>query len=40
MVVYLSDLVNSVRRAFASKWRGPGFKSWPGTVHSSVTIIK
>ncbi len=33
----LSGLVSSVRRALASNLRGPGFKSWPGTV--CVTII-
>ncbi len=27
-----SGHIRSVRRAFASKLRGPGFKSWPGTV--------
>ncbi len=34
-----SGLVSSVRRAFASKLRGPGFKSRPGTVGGPVTII-
>ncbi len=34
-----SGLVSSVRRALASKLRGPGFKSQPGTVGSPVTII-
>ncbi len=28
----VSGLVSSVRRALASKLRGPGFKSQPGTV--------
>ncbi len=32
-------LVSSVSRALASKLRGPGFKSWPGTVGVPVTII-
>ncbi len=32
-------LVSSVRRALASKLRGPGFKSRPGTVGSPATII-
>ncbi len=35
----LCGLVSSVRRALASKLRGPGFKSWPGTVGGQVTII-
>ncbi len=30
---------SSVRRAFASKLRGPGFKSWLGIVGGLVTII-
>ncbi len=34
----LSGLFSSVRRALASKLRGPGFKSLPGTVGGSVTI--
>ncbi len=38
-VVLLSGLVSSVRTAFASKLRGPGLKSWPGTVGGPVTII-
>ncbi len=37
--VYKSGLVSSVRRALASKLRGPGFKSQPGTVGGPVTII-
>ncbi len=32
-------LVSSVRRALASKLRGPGFNSRPGTVGGPVTII-
>ncbi len=32
-------LVSSVRRAISFKLRGPGFKSQPGTVGGSVTII-
>ncbi len=32
-------LVSSVGRALASKLRGPGLKSWPGTVGGRVTII-
>ncbi len=32
-------LFSSVRRALASKLRGPGFKSQPGTVGGPVTII-
>ncbi len=35
----LSGLVGSFRRALASKLRGPGFKSRPGTVGGPVTII-
>ncbi len=31
--------VSSVRRALASKRRGPGFKSRPGTVGGPFTII-
>ncbi len=31
-------LVSSVRRALASKLRGPGFKSRPGIVGGPVTI--
>ncbi len=34
----LFGLISSVRRAFASKLRGPGFKSWPSTVGGPVTI--
>ncbi len=34
-----SGLVSSVRRALASKLRGHGFKSWPGTVGGPVIII-
>ncbi len=34
-----SGLVSSVRRSLASKLRGPGFKSQPGTVGAPVTII-
>ncbi len=34
-----SDLIISVKRAFASKLRDPGFKSRPGTVGGPVTII-
>ncbi len=33
---FSSGLVSSVWRALSSKVRGPGFKSWPGTVDSSV----
>ncbi len=36
---HISDLVSSVRRALASKLRGLGFKSRPGTVGGPVTII-
>ncbi len=36
---HISGLVSSVKRALASKLRGPGFKSWPGTVGGPVTII-
>ncbi len=36
---YSSGFVSSVRRALASKLRGPGFKSRPGTVGGPVTII-
>ncbi len=32
-------LFSSVRRALASKLKGPGFKSRPGTVGCPVTII-
>ncbi len=35
----MSGLVSSVRRALASKLRGLGFKSQPGTVGGPVTII-
>ncbi len=35
----LSGLVSSVGRALASKLRGPGFKSRPGTAVGPVTII-
>ncbi len=35
----LSGLVSSVRRALASKLRGPGFKSRSGTTGGPVTII-
>ncbi len=35
----LSGLISSVRRALASKLRGPGFKSQPGTVGGPATII-
>ncbi len=35
----LSGLATSVRGALASKLRGPGFKSGPGTVSGLVTII-
>ncbi len=38
-IFYLSGFVSSVRRALASKLRGPGFKSWPGTVGGRLTII-
>ncbi len=34
-----SGLVSLVRRALASKLRGPGFKSQPSTVGGLVTII-
>ncbi len=34
-----SGLVSSIRRALASKLRGPGFKSRSGTVGGPVTII-
>ncbi len=33
------DLVSSVRRTFAAKLRGHGFKLWPGAVGCLVTII-
>ncbi len=33
-----SGLVSSVRRALASKLRGPGFNSWPCTVGGPDTI--
>ncbi len=32
-------VVNPVRRPFASKLRGPGYKPQPDTVGSLVTII-
>ncbi len=35
----ICGLVSSVRRALASKLRGPGFKSQPGRVGGPVTII-
>ncbi len=35
----MSGLVSSVGRALASKLRGPGFKSRPGTVGGLVIII-
>ncbi len=38
-LIYLSGLVSSVRRALASKLRGPGFNSRPGTVGGQATII-
>ncbi len=38
-VTVRSDLVSSVRRALASKLRGPGFNSRPGTVGGPATII-
>ncbi len=31
-MIVISGLVSSVRTALASKLRGPGFKSLPGTV--------
>ncbi len=34
-----TGLVSSVRRSAASKLRGSGFKSRPGTVGGPVTII-
>ncbi len=37
--LHLSGVVCSVRRALASKLRGPGFKSQPGTVGGPVNII-
>ncbi len=37
--IYMSGLVSSVRRALASKLRGPGFKLRPCTVGGPVTII-
>ncbi len=39
LVKYLAGLVSAVMRALASKLRGPGFKSRPGTVGGLVTII-
>ncbi len=39
---YMQDtvgLISSVRRALASKLRGLGFKSQPGTVGGPLTII-
>ncbi len=38
-VPQISGLDSSVRRALASKPRGPGFKSQPCTVGVPVTII-
>ncbi len=39
-VLYASvGIVSSVSRAFSSKLRGSGFKSWPGTVSGLVTIM-
>ncbi len=35
----MSGIVSSVSRTPASKRRGPGLKSWPGTVSGTVTII-
>ncbi len=35
----IRSVASSVRRALASKLRGPGFKSWPGAVGGPVTII-
>ncbi len=40
ILIYIQPgLVSSVRRALASKLRGLGFKSRPGTVGGPVTII-
>ncbi len=39
LFIDLSGLVSSIRRALASKLRGPGFKSRPDTVSGPVTII-
>ncbi len=35
----MSSFDSSVRRALLPKLRGPGFKSWQGTVIGLVTII-
>ncbi len=39
VIVCISGLVSSVRRTHASKLKGPGFKSQPGTVGDPFTII-
>ncbi len=36
---YKKDIIKSLRRELASKLRGPGFKSQPGTVGGTVNII-
>ncbi len=36
---HLASLAQS-EEYFAAKLRGPGFKSWPGTVSGPATIIK
>ncbi len=38
-ICYLSGLISSVKRALASKLRGPGFKSRSGRVGGPVTMI-
>ncbi len=38
-VLHANGLVSSVSRALSSKLRGLGFKSRPGQVGGSVTII-
>ncbi len=38
-ICIIAGLVSSVRRALASKLRGPGFNSRPGTVGGPATII-
>ncbi len=35
----ITGLISSVRRPLASKLRGPGLKSRPGTVGGPITII-
>ncbi len=39
VILLQSGLISSVGRVLASKLRGPGFKSRPGTVGGPVTII-